>query len=218
MKMRDIDEYLETLWHLAENQESDIDNLRRHTKGELDDSIIEKLQLKGYIKINKTEINLTEEGKEKAKEIVRRHRLAERLLVDVLGMKPSEVETGACEFEHILAPEVTESICILLGHPRQCPHGLPIPEGKCCQQKREILSSAVISLDKVKVGKEYKVAYINTSLHSRIHKLMHFGINPGAQIYLHQCYPTFVVRCENGQLALEKDIVKEIYVWKNEEK
>lgn len=217
MKRRDIEEYLETLWHLVESQELDIDDLRRHTKGELDDSIIEELQLKGYIEINKTKINLTKEGKEKAKEVVRRHRLAERLLADVLGMKLGEVETGACEFEHILAPEVTESICTLLGHPRECPHGSPIPEGKCCQQKKETLSSAVIPLDRCKVGRGYKVAHISTSSHSRMHKLMHFGIYPGAQIYLHQCYPSFVIRCENNQLALERNVVKDIYVWKGEE-
>lgn len=215
MKKRDIDEYLETLWRSAENKESDIDNFRKYIKGEFNNDIIETLELKGYIKINKNKIHFTEQGEEKAKGIVRRHRLAERLLVDVLGMKSNEVETGACEFEHILAPEITDSICTLLGHPRQCPHGSLIPEGKCCTQKKETVSGVVISLDKGKVGNTYKVVYINTCSHSRIHKFVHFGINTGASVRLHQTYPSFVISCENGQLALEEDVAKDIYVWPN---
>jgi DtxR family Mn-dependent transcriptional regulator len=216
MKRRDIDEHLETLWHLVENKEADLDSFRRHTNGEWNNEIIENLELKGYIKLNKKDkIRLTSEGEEEAKEVVRRHRLAERLLVDILGMEIDEAETGACEFEHVLASELTESICILLGHPGQCPHGLPIPKGDCCEEKKQTMSSAIGPLANGKVGEVYKVAYINTSSNSRMHKLMHFGVGPGSQIKLHQRYPSFVICSDNGQLAMEKDIAEEIYIWKN---
>jgi hypothetical protein len=67
--------------------------------------------------------------------VIRRHRLAERLFMDVLSIRDEgEIESSACKFEHILSPEVTDRICTLLGHPLACPHGSPIPQGDCCQR------------------------------------------------------------------------------------
>ena len=213
MERHDLDEYLETLWHLLENNESDIDNLKRHTKDPFDQEIFEALKTDGYVTPDGDKIKLTEKGYARAEQIIRRHRLAERLLTDVLGMESRDVETGACEFEHILAPELVESICTLLGHPRECPHGAKIPEGECCRQARKTISSAVIPVSEVEIGEEVKVAYINTRSNSRMHKLSHFGIVPGTFISVHQRYPSFVVKCGNSQIALEEEIAKEIYVW-----
>lgn len=214
MERHDLDEYLETLWHLLENNESDIDNLKRHTKDPFDQEIFEALKADGYVALDGKKIRLTEKGYARAEQIIRRHRLAERLLTDVLGMESRDVETGACEFEHILAPELVESICTLLGHPRECPHGAKIPEGECCRQARKTISSAVIPVSEVKIGEEVKVAYINTGSNSRMHKLSHFGIVPGTFVSVHQRYPSFVIKCGNSQIALEEEIAKEIYVWK----
>jgi DtxR family Mn-dependent transcriptional regulator len=214
MERHDLDEYLETLWHLLENNESDIDNLKRHTKDPFDQEIFEALKADGYVAPDGKKIRLTEKGYARAEQIIRRHRLAERLLTDVLGMESRDVETGACEFEHILAPELVESICTLLGHPRECPHGAKIPEGECCRQARKTISSAVIPISEVEIGEEVKVAYINTRSNSRMHKLSHFGIVPGTFVSVHQRYPSFVIKCGNSQIALEEEIAKEIYIWK----
>jgi len=65
----------------------------------------------------------------------------------------------------------------------------------------------------VEVGKEVKVAYINTRSNSRMHKLSHFGIIPGAFVSVHQRYPSFVIKCGNSQIALEEGIAQEIYAW-----
>jgi putative ABC transport system ATP-binding protein len=78
-------------------------------------------------------VELTLRGRERAGNIIRRHRLAERLFTDSLAMdSESEIEQQACKFEHILSPEATDKICAFLGHPRTCPHGAPIPPGACC--------------------------------------------------------------------------------------
>lgn len=213
MKREELDEYLETLWHLLENNESDIDNFRRHTRGTFDEEILETLKADDYVTLDGDKIKLTDEGYTRAEQIIRRHRLAERLLTDVLGMESGDIETGACEFEHIIAPEIVESICTLLGHPRECPHGAKIPEGECCRQARRTLSSAVVPISEVGVGEEFKVAYINTRSNSRMHKLSHFGIVPGALVSVHQRYPSFVIKRGDNQIALEEGIAKEIYVW-----
>jgi putative ABC transport system ATP-binding protein len=79
-------------------------------------------------------IEFTDRGRQRAADVIRRHRLAERLFTDSLAMdSESEIEQQACKFEHILSPEATDKICTFLGHPRTCPHGAPIPPGACCK-------------------------------------------------------------------------------------
>jgi putative ABC transport system ATP-binding protein len=89
-------------------------------------------------------VDFTERGRRKAEDIIRRHRLAERLFTETLNMdNETEIEQQACKFEHILSPEATERICSFLGHPRTCPHGSPIPEGTCCAKagKKEAVAA-----------------------------------------------------------------------------
>jgi putative ABC transport system ATP-binding protein len=81
-------------------------------------------------------VEFTGRGRQKAADIIRRHRLAERLFTSSLGMEnQAEIEEQACKFEHILSPEATEKICTFLGHPRTCPHGAAIPPGACCAHR-----------------------------------------------------------------------------------
>jgi energy-coupling factor transporter ATP-binding protein EcfA2 len=88
-------------------------------------------------------VKFTERGRRKAEDIIRRHRLAERLFTETLNMEnETEIEQQACKFEHILSPEATERICSFLGHPRTCPHGAPIPEGICCAKAGALKSAA----------------------------------------------------------------------------
>jgi putative ABC transport system ATP-binding protein len=91
-------------------------------------------------------VELTPRGRDRAGNIIRRHRLAERLFTDSLAMdSESEIEQQACKFEHILSPEATDKICTFLGHPRTCPHGAPIPPGACCGRSPEFTGDAVSS-------------------------------------------------------------------------
>jgi len=209
---------MEALWYLTEENDLSLERLRNLVDVTFNDEIIGHLTNEQLIQVQGKKIELTPNGYEQAKQIVRCHRLAERLLADVLGMPLKEMEQGACEFEHILAPEIVDSICTLLGHPSECPHGLKIPEGKCCSQARETFTSAIVPLSKVQVGDQVKVCYINTKSDSRIHKLCHFGIIPGAHIKVHQKSPSFVVQHENTQIAIEQDIADEIFVFYPEEK
>jgi putative ABC transport system ATP-binding protein len=78
------------------------------------------------------EVHLTEAGSRRARDVVRRHRLAERLFTDTFAIDEAEVHQQACRFEHIITPELDQRICSFLGHPKTCPHGNPIPPGVCC--------------------------------------------------------------------------------------
>lgn len=89
-------------------------------------------------------VALTVRGRQRAADIIRRHRLAERLFTDSLAMdSETEIEQQACKFEHILSSEATDKICTFLGHPRTCPHGSPIPPGPCCGKQSETSRTSV---------------------------------------------------------------------------
>ncbi|MFH0925316.1 MAG: metal-dependent transcriptional regulator [bacterium] len=211
MIRKPIEELLENLWTAEEFNHPPVN--------EYDPKLLEDLRDNGLVTTDSSsKPHLTDEGREKARPIIRRHRLAERLLHDVLGIQVDQTESDACEFEHIVAPELITSICILLGHPRKCPHGFEIPEGDCCREALHVVESVVVPLDKLKAGETAKVAYINTQTHPRLHKLMSFGIVPNVIVHVHQTLPTYVIQCENTQIALDKDIVKDIFVIRELEK
>jgi putative ABC transport system ATP-binding protein len=95
-------------------------------------------------------VELTPRGRQRAADIIRRHRLAERLFTDSLALdSESEIEQQACKFEHILSPEATDKICAFLGHPRTCPHGAPIPPGPCCGRTSEFAGISTSKADRV---------------------------------------------------------------------
>jgi putative ABC transport system ATP-binding protein len=95
-------------------------------------------------------IELTDRGRQRAADVIRRHRLAERLFTDSLAMdSESEIEQQACKFEHILSPEATDKICTFLGHPRTCPHGAPIPPGVCCGRQGELAGAAITKSERL---------------------------------------------------------------------
>jgi putative ABC transport system ATP-binding protein len=87
------------------------------------------------VQMQNGEVQLTPVGSQRARDVVRRHRLAERLFKDTFSIDDSEAHTQACKFEHIISPELDQRICTFLGHPKTCPHGNPIPPGACCDGK-----------------------------------------------------------------------------------
>jgi DtxR family transcriptional regulator, Mn-dependent transcriptional regulator len=72
-------------------------------------------------------LELTTEGRRQATSVMRKHRLAECLLIDVIGMEWEEVHIEACRWEHVMSDSVERRIATLLGAPTSCPHGNPIP-------------------------------------------------------------------------------------------
>jgi putative ABC transport system ATP-binding protein len=90
------------------------------------------------VELRNGEVQLTPGGSQRARNVVRRHRLAERLFKDTFAIDESEVHNQACKFEHIISPELDQRICTFLGHPKTCPHGNPIPPGDCCNGKPKL--------------------------------------------------------------------------------
>ncbi len=210
---REKDEHLERLWYMKEEGKVSIDGLKSTMSGNFDPDIINELSFEGLVELSEenSKITLTEKGEDYARRLIRAHRLAERLLYDVLG---GEFESGACEFEHMVAPELVDSICILLGHPRECPHGMPIPEGECCRRSAKTAQSSVIPLTELEIGQSARVAYINCKSDQELHKIDGLQIRPGTVIKLHQRYPSYVIECEGANIALDSEVASNICVWK----
>ena len=118
------DELLECIWVTAEEQGTATTELLYEKFGkETVGIVLSELVGKDLITIHDSVVRMTEIGRKKAMSIIRRHRLAERLLNDVLGVSDDVFERGACQFEHFINEGITASICTLLGHPTVCPHG-----------------------------------------------------------------------------------------------
>ena len=212
-RQKQLEEYLEILWYMQERHGTKLKKFLFDMEHHWDPEVVEQLQQQGLMEENATEFKLTEKGHEQARQLVRSHRLAERLLTDVLNMNIDHAETGACEFEHIVVPEIVDGICTLLGHPKVCPHGLAIPEGACCREARHSVESVTRNITQLEIGKMAKVAYINTRSNSRMHQLTQLGIQPGVKVWIHQKFPVLVLRINHTQIALDEDVAKDILVW-----
>jgi DtxR family transcriptional regulator, Mn-dependent transcriptional regulator len=210
----EIAEVLEAVWTLQEQGIVTLDKVISGAATTVSDELVDKLSSEGLIEMEGTRsVRLLPKGLEMAEKIIRRHRLAERLICDVLGSHVEESEPAACEYEHLLAEGITNSICTLLGHPRYCPHNKPIPEGDCCRQAKDELKPIVVSCDQLSVGETARVAYFSTREHSRLLKLSALGISPGTSVKLIQKWPAYVVQCEETEIALETEVAQNIYVW-----
>jgi len=212
-KKRDQEEHLEKLWYMKEENKNEISDLRNLMEKDFNLDIVNELSSQNLISLsdNNTKVKLTKEGADNARQLIRAHRIAERMLHDVIG---GDFETGACEFEHTVNPELVDSICTLLGHPKECPHGLPIPQGECCKTMKRTAESSVVSLKDLKVGQSAKVAFVSTKNDQQLHKIDGLHIRPGAEVKLHQVYPTYVIECEGVNIALDEEVTSNISVWK----
>jgi len=97
--------------------------------------LVARLRDLGLLEVQDSKVALTPRGENRARDIVRRRRLAERLLTDTFAIEQAEANSDACKFEHIITPELDQRICTFLGHPKTCPHGNPIPAGPCCSRE-----------------------------------------------------------------------------------
>lgn len=213
MSEHNIDELLELIWTQQEDGKDSLNDLLRVTDEENAEDVLKRMTQAGLVVISGDRLTFTPVGEARAKEIIRRHRLAERLFTEAFKMEVDEkIEYNACEFEHILSPEVTESVCTFLGHPPTCPHGKPIPRGKCCEKFHKEMKPLVTPLNELHPGEEGRIVFIAPKNHTRLDRLSTMGIIPGSIVRLHQKRPSYVLEIGETTLALDGEIVREIYV------
>jgi DtxR family Mn-dependent transcriptional regulator len=125
-----VEEYLEAVLELEEEGTTVIQARLAERLGHSAPSVSEmvrRLRAEGYITVRSRAIHLTEKGRTRAESVVRKHRLAERLLTDVIGLPWHKAHVEACRWEHVISDEVEAHLVDLLNNPATCPHGNPIP-------------------------------------------------------------------------------------------
>jgi DtxR family Mn-dependent transcriptional regulator len=125
-----VEEYLEAVHELCEEG---ITVTQARLAGRLGHSaptvsqMVRRLSSDGYLTVDNRVVGLTDKGRTQAESVVRKHRLAERLLTDVIGLAWEKAHIEAGRWEHVISDEVEALIVGLLGNPSTCPHGNPIP-------------------------------------------------------------------------------------------
>ena len=209
-----IEELLERLWTQREQAVAVVPDLCGETFDFDAQVALDEAVRRGWVRTVAGELALTEDGEQRAAGVIRRHRLAERLLLDVVQLDNAAMEAGACQLEHshILSEEATDRVCAFLGHPPTCPHDRPIPRGRCCEKFTQDVRPLVTPLSDGTIGADYRIVFIASRSHRRIDRLCALGVIPGAELHLHQRAPAFIVQVGSTDIALEPEIAADIYV------
>jgi DtxR family Mn-dependent transcriptional regulator len=190
-----LEEYLEAVHEL---EEEGVPVIQARLAERLDHSapavseMIRRLKDEGYLVSVGRALHLTEPGRTLAESVVRKHRLAERLLTDVIGLSWEKSHLEACRWEHVISDEVEARLVVLLGHPRTCPHGNPIPGAEPVDYDETALSDAVS-------GAQIQLRRVTEQVEIDIESLTYLsdcGFVPGARA-------TVASRAPDGTLTLD---------------
>ena len=129
-----VEMYLKAIWHIKESG-GDVKistiakmlNIRQPSVVQM----LKKLNIKNLVEYNKAGVNLTEEGERIGSSMMRNSRLLEVLMDSAL--KVAIDEEMVCGIEHHMNKQFTDALCVMLKHPRKCPHNHDIPMGECCK-------------------------------------------------------------------------------------
>jgi DtxR family Mn-dependent transcriptional regulator len=207
-----IEDLAEEIWTLAEEGRHGLGDVVARSKIADVPDILREMSDQGLVTLRGDEVRLTEAGGRAALEIVRRHRLAETLFSTLFDLGEEEAETTACEFEHILSPQVTSSVCTYLGHPPACPHGKSIPRGACCGTLALEMEPLVKRLGDLRLGESGTIVFMAPDSRSRLARLSGLGVVPGGTVRLVQKRPSVVVEVGQTTLALDRAIADEVFV------
>lgn len=183
------EEYLEAIFKLQEetSEPVSITRLAEHMglSAASASEMVKRLSQTGTVDYSPNrEISLTAEGEKQASQVVRRHRLSERLLTDVLGFSWENVHDEACKLEHAISPEVEERLAAKLGNPETCPHGHPIPKPDGSFDK-----AATRRLSEVDAGETCVVVMVKEDDPELLRYLGQLGIKPGAVLIVVETAP-----------------------------
>ncbi|MBN1958007.1 MAG: metal-dependent transcriptional regulator [Desulfuromonadales bacterium] len=205
------EEILESLWVMTVEGDN-VGCLLSSLKVELDSEELLELIQRAYVEVRDGRVHLRKEGRAEAQMTVRRHRLAERLTMDILGIEGEEGNEQACAFEHLLKQGVDTKLCTLLNHPTTCPHGNPIPPGECCDAARQQGEPGIVPLTELKPAETGEIAYLAASDDKKMQKLMSMGVLPGSQLSLVQKFPSYIFKVGHSQFAVDDTLAREIYI------
>jgi DtxR family transcriptional regulator, Mn-dependent transcriptional regulator len=195
---QEAEEYIETIYKLQKRngnaKTKELSETMHIVPGSITNTI-ERLESHGLVTHEPYRgVKLTLEGEKIALNIIRKHRLAERLLTDILNAEWSTAHEEACKLEHALTKKLTDILDERLGHPKFCPHGNPIPT-----ENGLIAEQPCIALTDVEVGKWYVVDRIIDEEHTDLQLLAQEKIKPEVKVQIAKRDAQGVVVCVDGK-------------------
>lgn len=211
-----IEEYLEMIYALSEDG-GDVIGARLAEALDVSPptvtATLQRMVRDGLVDVGAhKEVTLTANGRQAVEGIVRRHRLSERFLIDMLGLDWDQVHEEACRLEHAISPLVEERLARLLGDPETCPHGNPIP-GKAKGEREQRLVDAV-------EGETYliqRVAQRGESERGLLHYLAERGLLPGVVVTVEEVAPfngPVVLDVNGRKVPVSRDVAAMLWVSK----
>jgi DtxR family Mn-dependent transcriptional regulator len=207
-----LEEYLETIYKLSERNEARPARIAEAlgVSSPTVTAALKRLKAQGLITRPDGGVALTPPGRQLALDIIRRHRLAERLLVDVLGIAWEDVHEEACLLEHALSPRVQAALESYLGSPGECPHGHPIPaaDGSVAASEGEPLCD-------LGSGCEAAIMRVDEEDEGLLKYLASLGMYPGTKVKVCDVAPfkgPLMVQVGSARYALGRDVAGKIFV------
>ncbi len=217
-----VEEYLETIYNMAAENEVVIGARlaeKFHVAPPTVTEMLKRLVRDGYIEMDqRRQVSLTEAGYQAAEAVLRRHRLTERFLTDMLGMQWHQVHEEACRLEHFISGAVEERVLASLNFPTTCPHGNPIP-GQVPSARTYLQDHGAIRLSTVAVGEVVKILCISEVVEDEealIHYLHDKGLTPGTELTMlvppESEDPTCHLQVGEQQISISKEVPAKIWV------
>ncbi|MFX1509478.1 MAG: metal-dependent transcriptional regulator [Promethearchaeota archaeon] len=210
-----IEEYLEAIFRLLQNDQeyaktgelAEVLNIKPPSVTQM----VQKLAEKKYLKYEKSRgVRLTAKGRRLALDVLRRHRIAERLLVDLLGVSWEEAHDVACEWEHLLTPELCQNVLDKLEDPATCPHGNPIPESD-----GTVTPISELTLADLEQGEVAVIDCISDENIDLLRMMSSMGMLPGETVRVIQVSPvgdTLLIELGTAHFALSAELAKRVRI------
>ena len=172
--------------------------------------MVRRLVAEGYLEVDNRVVALTESGRSEAERVVRKHRLAERLLTDVIGLAWDKAHEEAGRWEHVISDEVEALLVTLLGNPSTCPHGNPIPGAPLNPKVLTALAGCVTG-DRVRLERVTEQVEVDQDALSY---LADHGFVPGADAQVRTRAPdgTLVLELDGGSIAVGPALAAQLFV------
>ncbi|MEM3394413.1 MAG: metal-dependent transcriptional regulator [Nitrososphaerota archaeon] len=209
-----LEEYLECIYKLEEKfkvaRTSEIVKSLELSPGTVTNTL-RRLRRMGYI-IHRPYrgVRLTEKGRKIAIDVIRKHRLSERLLTDLLKLEWEKSHNAACRLEHSISEEIARLLDEALNHPKTCPHGNPIPT-----ESGKVFDESCLPLSSLKAGIQCEVVKVTDESVQLLQYLKSVGLVPGALVEILNIEPfdgPITIRVGTRQQALNRKVASLIQV------
>ena len=221
-----VEEYLEAIYNMSAEDEVVI-GARLAEKFRVSaptvTEMLKRLVRDEYVEMdNKRQVTLTEAGNAAAEAVLRRHRLTERFLVDMLGMQWHQVHEEACRLEHFISGAVEERVIASLNNPTTCPHGNPIP-GAVPSARTYLRDKGAIRLFTVAVGEKATILCISEVVEDEEALILYLhekGLTPGTELTVlgydggadNEQEEGFRVQVEGREVGISRAVATKIWV------